>query len=136
MYRSFTPLMAAMLAATGLSAAPAVRVNQAGEAKLAKLLEGRIAGKPTSCVQNYDLRSSQIIDGTAIVYEGAGRTLYVNRPDIGADWLRSDDILVTKTSTSQLCSLDTVRLVSQGSHIERGFVGLGKFVPYTKPRRR
>jgi hypothetical protein len=41
---------------------------------------------------------------------------------------------VSKTWTDQLCRIDTIRLLDQGSHFERGFVGLGQFVPYTKPK--
>lgn len=114
----------------------ASRVSEQGEAKLAKLLEGRTPGKPTNCIMNRNLTSSRIIDGTAIVYETPGRgTIYVNRPSIGAESLHEDDILVTKSYTSQLCSLDNATLLDRGSRIQRGFVSLGEFVPYTRPRR-
>jgi hypothetical protein len=32
-----------------------------------------------------------------------------------------------------LCSIDVVHLIDRTSRFERGFVGLGKFVPYVKP---
>ena len=41
-------------------------------------------------------------------------------------------MLVTKTTGSQLCDLDIVRLLDRSTRFETGFVGLGKFVPYTK----
>lgn len=103
------------------------------EARLAKLLEGRVAGEPVDCIQLRNIRSSQIIDGTAIVYE-VGSTRYVNRPDGGANSLRFDPILVTDTRSPQLCSIDTVKLIDRSSHFYAGFVSLGKFVPYTKPK--
>ena len=56
----------------------------------------------------------------------------MNTPRIGQTSLDDDDILVTKTWGSQLCSLDTVRLFDRGARFETGFVGLGEFVPYTK----
>nr|WP_232475915.1 hypothetical protein [Sphingomonas formosensis] len=104
----------------------------AGEAKLAKALQGRVAGKPVSCINLRDIDSSEIIDGTAILYK-VGSTTYVNRPKIGADSLRWDPILVTDTHSSQLCSIDTVKLIDRSSHFYQGFVGLGDFVPYRKP---
>jgi len=75
--------------------------------------------------------SSGIVDGTAIVY-GSGRTVYVQRPD-NARSLRSDDMLVTTLrGSSQLCSIDVVHLHDRSGGWNRGFVGLNKFVPYTR----
>ncbi|RYG90205.1 MAG: hypothetical protein EON59_00310 [Alphaproteobacteria bacterium] len=56
-------------------------------------------------------------DGTAIVYEGSGGRLYVNRQTSGVSSLGEDDILVTKTHSSQLCSIDTVRLLERGARL-------------------
>jgi hypothetical protein len=117
-------------------AGPAVAAqpdNAKGEAKLAKALAGRVAGKPVNCIAQYSITSSETIDGVAILYR-VGSTIYVNRPRIGADALDSDDILVSKTQGSQLCSLDTINLVDRSSRIQRSFITLDDFVPYTKPR--
>lgn len=127
-------LLAIALIGFAMPAAAATRVSESGEAKLAKALDGRVAGKPVDCISLRSTGSSQVYDGTAITYE-QGRTLYVNRPRMGAESLRRGDILVSKTFTDQLCNVDTVRLLDQGSRFERGFVGLGKFVPYTLPKR-
>jgi len=124
------------LGVTILATAPSLaanRPNPKAEAELAKAIAGRIEGKPVDCIYLRDIRSSRIIDGTAILYETSNRKLYVNRPDSGHSSLRRDDILVTNTHSPQLCSIDIVRLVDSGAWFERGFVGLGKFVPYTKP---
>lgn len=96
-------------------------------------LAGRVAGRPTNCINLTDITSTQIIDGTAILYRSGGR-LYVNRPRAGAASLRDDDILVTQTFGSQLCSIDTVRLVDRLARFPRGFVSLGEFVPYTRAK--
>ena len=102
------------------------------DAKLAKALEGRVAGEPVRCIDMRSIRSSTIIDKTAIIYE-VGNKLYLNRPADGASSLDSDDVLVTKTSSSQLCDIDIVRLIDRSNHFPTGFVNLGKFVPYSKP---
>lgn len=127
------PNLLAIFALIGAAvpAAAATRASERGEAALTKVLAGRVPGKPVNCISQLATRSSQIYDGTAIVYD-AGRTLYVNRPPSGAESLRTGDILLSRTYSDQLCSLDTIRLLDQGSHFERGFVGLGQFVPYTK----
>lgn len=103
------------------------------EAKLAKILEGRVAGEPQDCIFLPTIRGSRIVDKTAIIYD-AGRTLWVNRPRSGARSLDDDDILVTNLygSSSQLCSIDIVRLHDRSSFFYSGFVGLGEFVPYRK----
>ena len=127
--------LAALVALSSMPAQAAANLNSRGETKLAKALEGRVAGKPVNCINLRDIRSSEIIDRTAILYRvGAGR-LYVNVPRIGQTSLDDDDILVTKTWGSQLCSLDTVRLFNRGARFETGFVGLGEFVPYSKTPR-
>ena len=111
------------------------RVTQAretltGEAKLAKILEGRVPGKPVDCISLFASRETRIIDKTAIVYD-SGRTIYVNRPS-NAKALDSDDILVTRPTAGQLCKLDTVRLHDRSGFWYSGFVGLEQFVPYRK----
>lgn len=133
MLRFLNLLPALALIGAAVPAVAAKRVSETGEAKLAKALEGRTPGKPVDCISLRNARSSQVYDGTAIVYED-GRTLYVNRPTIGAESLRRDDILVSKTWSDRLCRIDTIRLLDQGSRFEHGFVGLGQFVPYTKPK--
>ena len=128
--------VAAVLAAAtvlSLSVAADARPRIAPEAKLAKLLDGRVAGKPQDCIFLPSIRGSHVIDRTAIVYD-AGRTLWVNRPRSGAESLDDDNILVTnlRGSGSSLCSIDIVHLQDRYSNFYSGFVGLGEFVPYRK----
>lgn len=122
-------LTAVALLGTGMVPAMARPAN--GEAALAKEIEGRVPGKPTKCIPLTSIRSSRIIDRTAIVYD-AGRTIYVNRPRGGASSLSRWDILVSKPTGSQLCNLDIVRLADQSTHMTKGSVSLGDFVPYKK----
>ena len=117
------------LAATPASAAKS-RPKLTGEAQLAKLLEGRTAGEPVSCLPSGLSSDSRVIDGTAIVYR-SGSTLYVNRPT-NASSLDDDDILVTRLSTGRPCRLDMVNLVDRTSRFQTGFVSLQDFVPYRK----
>lgn len=122
------------LAAVALLAAPAAAAPRLhGEAQLAKMLEGRTAGKPVDCIDLSRVYSSQIVDGTAIVYD-SGRTLYVNRPRGGAESLDDLDVMVTKPFDHQLCRVDVVQVLDGGSHFFKGSVFLGDFVPYTRDR--
>jgi hypothetical protein len=126
-----------ILAAVALigAAAPSIAADPTspkGEAELANTLDQRVAGAPVSCINQRDIQSSQVVRGTAIVYQ-VGRNLYVNRPS-GAYSLGNDDILVTQTIGGQLCRMDSVRLVDRTAGFQRGFVILGDFVPYAKDK--
>ena len=106
--------------------------QERGESELAKQLDGLVPGKSVDCVSLSRIDGQTIIDGTAIVYRGLGGTVWVNRPR-GAEMLRDDDVLVQFVYGSQLCRLDRIKLLDRSTRMERGFVGLGDFVPYTKP---
>jgi hypothetical protein len=121
-----TMLLAAAALATPVVAAP----RDTPELQLQKVLAGRVAGKPTDCINLSSVNSTQIIDGRAIIYKAGGK-VYVNEPRSGAETLRDDDILLTQTFGSQLCSIDSVKLLDRGARFQRGFVTLGKFVPYS-----
>ena len=125
----------AFAAAAALLAAPSAYAGPklTGEAKLAKLLEGREAGKPVDCINIRTTRSSRIIDKTAIVYD-AGSVIYVNRP-ANPEHLDDNDVLVTTLHSSNLCSVDIVRTRESSMLFPTGFVSLEKFVPYRKVAR-
>lgn len=127
MPHALKPLIGAAL----LAAAPAAAASP--EAELAAALEGHVAaGAPVDCVDLRQVRSTRIIQGTAIVYD-TGRTLYVNRPRGGAESLSDWDMMVTRTPTGRLCSVDVVELRDRASpHMMSGLVFLGEFVPYRR----
>lgn len=127
-------ILAGGLLLAGIALAKQPSVDARGEATLAKRLTGRVAGKPVDCINLSDIIDSEVIDNTAIVYTLPGNTLYVNRPEMGRESLDSNDMMVTRTVTSQLCRVDSVRMVDRTTRMPRGFIGLGDFVPYAKPR--
>jgi len=129
-------LIAAPLAAAAMLVSPSAGAEEkagptAGEIKLAKMLEGRVAGEPTSCInasRNYNLK---VIDGTALVYK-SGRTLYVNIPH-NARSVDDRDIIVRRTSFgSRVCKTDIITTIDQTSGFYTGNIMLGDFVPYRK----
>lgn len=124
-------ILAAAAAMVGLSG-PALEAKPrlTGEERLAKLLEGRVAGQPVSCINTFNTRDTTIIDKTAIVYH-AGNVIYVNRPRYPQS-LDDDRIMVTEIRGGQLCKLDTVRMVERTGGFYAGFVGLEEFVPYRR----
>lgn len=125
--------LAALLLGAALAAAPAAAERRSPEAELARALEGRVAGEPVSCIDLHRVRNSRVIPGTAIIWD-AGGTVYVNRPENGADALNRWDTMVIRTPTGRLCSVDTVTMVDSPTRMMTGIVFLGEFVPYRRAR--
>ena len=128
-------LAIALVAAAALLTGPALEAKPrlSPQQQLDKLLDGRVAGKPVHCISQYDTREMQVLDKTAIVY-GWGNTIWVNTPRNAAD-LDDDDIMVTRLTGSQFCSLDIVNTVDRSGGFTNGFISLGEFVPYRRVTR-
>jgi hypothetical protein len=123
-----------VLLAASLVAAPAAAARRTPEEQLAKLLEGRTAGKPVSCINlGRSSSDSMKIPGLAMAYR-QGSTWYVNRFHDDCKQLRDDTILVTRTIGSQLCRGDSADLISAPSRFPVGACIFGDFVPYTRPK--
>ena len=97
--------------------------------QLADITKGRVAGKPQRCISLIEVTNSQVIDKTTIAYR-LGNTWYVNQLRSGANSLDSDNVPVTHTFGSQLCELDSVKMVDRYGGGPRGFAILGPFIPY------
>lgn len=106
------------------------RPRQTPQQRLDKVLAGRVAGEPVNCIPQWQAREMQVFDKTAIVF-GAGDTVWVNVPH-NRDHLDDDDIMVTRTSTGELCSIDIVQTLDRAGRFPNGFLNLGKFVPFRK----
>ncbi len=131
MTRKLLPLLIGALAVTAIPAQSGPR--QTPEEQLEHALRGRVAGEPVDCVNLRSIRNSRVIERTAILFD-AGGTIYVNRPRSGAESLSSWDAQVTRPTGSQLCSIDTIRMVDPTTGFFRGSVFLGEFVPYRRVR--
>jgi hypothetical protein len=122
-------LAGAALALTGMTGASA-RTPAENEAKLARMLEGRTAGEPVSCISALNSNRIEVIEDVGIVYD-AGSTIYVARPT-NPDSLGRNDIVVIDRHGGQLCNTDVIRTVDRYQGYITGAVFLDKFVPYTK----
>ncbi|MEL7198100.1 MAG: hypothetical protein AAGL10_07270 [Pseudomonadota bacterium] len=102
-----------------------------GEKRLAKLIEGRVAGEPVRCIRSFPNNRLTVIDDTAYVY-GRGKTIYVQKTK-NPDRIDRDDVLVQRRFTpSQLCRLDVVTTIDRVSGIFSGAIFFEDFVPYTR----
>jgi hypothetical protein len=125
-----TLIPAAIVLAALASAVPADAAREKGEAKLAKLIDGRVAGAPVHCLSSTQRRNMQVVDRTAFVFKD-GDTLYVNRPS-GASFLTWSDVPVFKVWGNQLCDKDMVHLRDRSTGMQGATLSLGDFVPYKR----
>ena len=102
-----------------------------GEARLAEMLEGRVAGEPQNCIRSRLNDRLTVIDKTALVY-GRGNTIYVQRT-ARPHRIDSRDTLVSRRfNGSQVCRQDIVTTIDPLSGIFTGAVFFEDFIPYTK----
>lgn len=102
-----------------------------GEKRLAKLLEGRVAGKPVDCIRTMLNNRMQTIDGTAYVY-GSGKTIYVQRTSNPEDIDDMDALVIRRFNASQLCRQEIITTIDPYNGIFTGAVFFEDFVPYTR----
>ena len=125
-------VLAGAALALAASAATASRTSEAGEARLARMLEGRTAGKPVSCIDTLGSSTKmQVIDEVALVYD-AGKTIYVARPADPNMLRRNDAVVMDRFSPSRLCVQDVMRTIDRYDGFTTGALFLQDFVPYTK----
>ena len=123
-------LAGAALALGGTTAATAETRAERAEAKLARMLEGRVAGEPVKCITALRNNRIQVIEHIGIVYD-AGDTIYVARashPDDLDHW----EVPVIERFGGQLCSNDVMRTVDRTGGYITGPLFLDDFVPYTR----
>jgi hypothetical protein len=119
------------LTASAASAASAATVAERGEERLARMLEGRIAGEPVSCISAIRSNKLHVIDEVGLVYD-AGETVYVARP-VDRRMLSWNDVLVMdRFSSSRLCAQEPMRTIDRSGGYFTGIVFLEDFVPYSR----
>ena len=114
----------ALLAPAAASAAK----RETGEAKLARLIDGRVPGKPVRCLDGSQRRNLEVVDHTALVFKD-GDTYYGNRP-AGVRFLTWTDVPVFKIFGDELCTHDIVHLRDRSSGLGGASLSMGEFIPY------
>ena len=88
------------------------------------------AGAPIDCVTIRQIRSTDVRDGSTIDFHMAGGKVYRNTLEGGAcPQLGFEKRFLYKTSGSQLCSIDTISVLTEPGLTRGASCGLGKFQP-------
>ncbi|HEY0112378.1 MAG TPA: DUF6491 family protein [Allosphingosinicella sp.] len=92
------------------------------------------AGAPVSCVSLRDLRGNRSAGEGAIIFDGSGRQLWVNRPRDGCPNMRFGHALRINTTMSRLCSGEIVTVFDPVARLDVGSCSVGEFTPYRRTR--
>lgn len=126
---------AAALGACTTAPQPETRSAKA-EAHLQKLLAGKVAGRPVSCLPSYSSHDMVVIDDNTLIFRDGNRRVYRN--DLnggGCSQIGSGHYaLLTKSSGSGLCRGEIAQVVDVSNGITVGSCVIGDFVPYTRPQ--
>lgn len=89
----------------------------------------RAVGEPKSCVNISQIRSTKVVDNDTIDFRMAGGKTYRNALPQSCPSLKFEDRFSYRTSISQLCSVDIIRVLhDEGGRLYEGAgCGLGKF---------
>ena len=127
--RSVTPL----LIACALLAGGCTRPAEPEGAGFARELEGKVAGKPQSCISSFPAQNLRIVDSSTVAY-GYGRTIYVNRLGGPCPALsQHNTIIVDAADGSQYCRGNRIRGLETGAVIPGPWCTLSDWVPYQTP---
>ena len=87
-----------------------------------------------NCVSINRIRSTKIVDNQTIDFKMSGGKVYRNTLPYSCSGLVFEDRFSYRTSTNQLCSVDTIRVLqNHGGQLSEGAgCGLGKFQPVEK----
>jgi hypothetical protein len=127
----------ASLAIGGVTTA-AISSGGASERRTKALEAYTPVGKAVDCVSISQIRSTRVIDDKTIDFTMVGGKVYRNTLPYSCPSLGFEQRFSYRTSTSQLCHVDTIRVLqSFGGGVQEGAgCGLGKFQPMEKVKKR
>ena len=133
--RSFSlVLIAAALASCTTAPQSQFQRSDRAQAELQRLIAGKVAGKPQSCLSNHRAGNMIIVDDNTVFYRSGSR-LY--RQDFNGG--RCSNVgaghyaLVTRQFSGSLCRGDIATVADLSSGMTVGSCVMGDFVPYTSP---
>ncbi len=128
--------LSTLLAAVCLTVTAMITPSTAEEAEDTEEVPGPspfdiLLGESERCINTVRIDRTEVIDDRTVVFYLNGGDIYVNRLPHRCPGLRSRQAFMYKTTTSTLCSIDTIRVLdSFGGGLRPGIgCGLGEFHP-------
>jgi len=124
----------ALLAGCTASPAPPETPSPKQQARLAQLLDGKVAGTPRSCIPNWRTYNMIAIDDSTLIFQESPGRLWLQKPKNPCNLISAGPYaLVTRDSIGQLCNGDIAQVVDTMSGTNVGTCVMGDFVPYVRP---
>jgi hypothetical protein len=126
-------LIGAALAGCSTTAQPPAMRSAENQAQLQRLLAGKVAGPPVSCLPNTRADDMTVIDEDTVVFRQSGNRVYVGHMAGGCSMLgHAGYALLTKQlGSSGLCHGDIATVVDTHNGFTVGSCVIGDFVPYS-----
>jgi hypothetical protein len=121
---------AAIGAAVAAVAAPTPTPRPKAQEAYARLLAGKTAGEPVSCIDTRVQQPQLSAYGTKLIYRMSRNLVYVSETQGGCEGVARGDALVTRQFQTRLCQGDIARTIDFPARVETGSCALGQFVPY------
>ena len=123
-----------IVAGIGLGAGSAALAKRdTPELAYQKLIAGKVAGKPQSCINTRFQQSQLSAYGNKLIYRVSNKLVYVNETTGGCENVARGDALISRQYQARACSGDIATTVQLPPSIPTGSCALGDFIPYTKP---
>jgi len=123
-------------AVAGCTAPPpqAPMVDPKGQARLAQLLDGKVAGTPQSCLPSWRTHNMIAIDDSTLVFEDSPGRVWLQKPKNPCNLISMGPYaLLTRDTIGQLCNGDIAQVVDTMNQTNVGSCVMGDFVPYVRP---
>jgi hypothetical protein len=127
---------AALVGCSTTAQPPAMRTAE-NQAKFERLLAGKVAGPPVSCLPSQRANDMTVIDENTVIFRQSSNHVYIGQMQGGCSMLgRPGYALVTKQlGSSGLCHGDIATVVDTHGGFTVGSCVIGDFVPYSIPGR-
>jgi hypothetical protein len=130
---AFLPLAAALASCT--NAPPPGWYEARNQQELARLLAGKSAGAPISCLPSYNSNDMQILDGRNVAFKLGSRRVFMMQLSPGCELLGGGSyaLLTQQFGGMGMCQGDIARVVDTTSQHVVGSCGIERIVPYSVP---
>lgn len=135
MDRRVAVVVALSLGSCAMSSAPSAPANPATQAQFARLLAGRVPGRPMSCIPSYPSAQTEVISADTIAIR-QGSMVYLSQFRGTCNQAGSPGyaLVFRNVGMSGPCQNDVVEVKDLAGGFSAGSCALGPFVPYNLAR--
>jgi hypothetical protein len=132
--RGISLLLIGVVAASCAASAKQPARTAKAEATYQKLLAGKVAQAPISCLPTRKANDMVVIDENTIAFKDGNSRVYINHPQGACNQLGQGHTALVSEQFAQKgpCRGDVAQVVDTLRHMTLGSCALGDFTPYVK----